>query len=74
MSDYDTIRREAPTRRDYVKYGGTIAVGGFLPGCTGDGGSDSDPESTPEDTDTDTSDGPTETDRSYSVSMDRSAR
>ncbi|MDZ5812753.1 ABC transporter substrate-binding protein [Halorubrum sp. AD140] len=33
----DTIRREAPTRRDYVKYGGTVVGGGLLAGCTGDG-------------------------------------
>jgi iron complex transport system substrate-binding protein len=71
MTTQDTTdRTEAPTRRDYVKYGGTIAVGGFLAGCTGDGGSDSEPESTPEDSETDTSDDPTETDRSYSVRME----
>lgn len=26
---------EGPTRREYVMYGGTVAVGGVLAGCTG---------------------------------------
>jgi len=34
---------EAPTRREYVKYGGVVAGGGLLAGCTGD----DDPGSTP---------------------------
>jgi len=40
MSDNDT-------RRDYMKYGGTIAVGGMLAGCAGDntGAADDTPES-----------------------------
>jgi ABC-type Fe3+-hydroxamate transport system substrate-binding protein len=29
---------EAPTRREYVKYGGTVVAGGLLAGCTGDSG------------------------------------
>jgi hypothetical protein len=66
----DFSQHGAPTRRDYVKYSGTIAVGGFLAGCTGDGGSDLEPESTPEDGETETSDEPTETERSYSISME----
>ncbi|MDZ5812754.1 ABC transporter substrate-binding protein [Halorubrum sp. AD140] len=33
--DNETIRQGAPTRRDYVKYGGTVVGGGLLAGCTG---------------------------------------
>jgi len=29
---------EAPTRRDYVKYGGAVIAGGLLAGCVGGGG------------------------------------
>jgi len=66
----DMIRNGAPTRRDTIKYGGTVAVGGLLAGCTGDGGPDSTPESTTEDTETGSSDEATETaDSSYSVTM-----
>jgi len=37
----DDAAHEAPTRRDTIKYGGTIAVGGGLAGCLGnDSGSD----------------------------------
>jgi iron complex transport system substrate-binding protein len=39
-----------PTRRKYVKYGGTLLGGGLLAGCTGNGQS----ESTPEETTTET--------------------
>ena len=36
MSDNDTtIRHKAPTRRDYMKYGGAVVGGGLLAGCTG---------------------------------------
>lgn len=35
MASDDTIH-EAPTRRDYVKYGGAIVGGGLLAGCTSD--------------------------------------
>ncbi|KYH26063.1 periplasmic binding protein [Halalkalicoccus paucihalophilus] len=33
-----TMSLEAPTRREYVKYGGTVVAGGLLAGCTGDSG------------------------------------
>ncbi|WP_283402452.1 ABC transporter substrate-binding protein [Halorubrum sp. DM2] len=67
MSNEDTAH-EAPTRRDYVKYGGTVVGGGLLAGCTGDGGGDS-PE-----TDTSTEGSTNEEtenpeDASYSVNM-----
>ena len=39
MSDNDLTRRRAPTRREYVKYGGVAAGGGLLAGCTGGSGS-----------------------------------
>ena len=36
MTDGDTDTAGAPTRRDYVKYGGAVVGGGLLAGCTGD--------------------------------------
>jgi ABC-type Fe3+-hydroxamate transport system substrate-binding protein len=58
MSDKYTITSEAPTRREYVKYGGAVVGGGLLAGCTGQ----SDGGSTPESTSTETATGtPTET-------------
>ena len=32
----DETAREGPTRRDYLRYGGAVAGGGLLAGCTGD--------------------------------------
>ena len=71
MNDRDDSRRDAPTRRDYLKYGGTILGGSVLAGCTGD--SDSTPSttessssaSTSSETTTDTTSG----DGSYTVTM-----
>jgi iron complex transport system substrate-binding protein len=40
MTDRDTTRHEAPTRRDTLKYGGTIAAGAVIAGCTGGGEGD----------------------------------
>ena len=66
---------EAPTRRDYVKYGGAVVGGGLLAGCTGqsDSGSGDTPEPTETETSTDTAE-PTETETStddgpYTVEM-----
>ena len=56
---------EAPTRRDYMKYGGAIVGGGLFAGCTGS----SDPESTPTETSTNTTSS-TEGNSSYTVSME----
>jgi len=53
MAD-DSNVNEAPTRRDYIKYGGAVVGGGLFAGCTGQ--SDSGSTSTPED-------------ESYSVTM-----
>ncbi|SIS13994.1 ABC transporter substrate-binding protein [Natronorubrum thiooxidans] len=53
MSDNDssTVRHEAPTRREYVKYGGVVVTGGLLAGCTGGNNSPTpDPESETETT------------------------
>ncbi|MFC6723368.1 ABC transporter substrate-binding protein [Halobium palmae] len=36
MSNDDNRTTEAPTRRDYVKYGGAAIGGGLLAGCSGD--------------------------------------
>lgn len=71
MSDDDTDTPEAPTRREYVMYGGAVVGGGLLAGCAGQ----SDPGSTA--TETKTSDESTATatdtvtpeDDSYSVRM-----
>ena len=49
MSD-DKSTTEAPTRREYVKYGGAVVAGSLLAGCS----SQSDSESTPADTGTST--------------------
>jgi iron complex transport system substrate-binding protein len=80
----NTVRHEAPTRRDAIKYGGAVIGGGLLAGCIGDSspGSGSTPEATetatptdtdaatatPTDTDAATETG-TPTDTSYSVEM-----
>ena len=52
MSD-DSGGHEAPTRRDYMKYGGAVIGGGLLAGCSGQ--SDSGPTSEPTSTETATS-------------------
>ncbi len=36
----DPATHEAPTRREYVKYGGAVIGGGLLAGCTGSGSSE----------------------------------
>jgi len=56
----------APTRRDYVKYGGAVAMGGLFAGCTGD--SSGDDASTTEEPTTEETDTPD--DSSYSVTME----
>lgn len=35
----DSTSNEAPTRRDYMKYGGAVIAGGLLAGCSGESGS-----------------------------------
>lgn len=74
MDDNDkTIRQEAPTRRDTIKYGAAIVGGGLLAGCTGDSGGDAPETDTPTDattpTETETGDTSTPEDESYSVTM-----
>ena len=66
--DDDTIRQGAPTRREYVKYGGAVVGGGLLAGCAGQ----SDSESTPTETNTDKNSTPTDTEtpeESYTATM-----
>lgn len=69
----DSSGREAPTRRDYVKYGGAVVGGGLLAGCTG--GSDSGSTSTETETENESTENETQTetepseDQSYSVTM-----
>jgi iron complex transport system substrate-binding protein len=70
MSDNEKmIRHEAPTRRDYMKYGSAVIGGGLLAGCTGSNGGDSTQTDTPTE---ETTDRETETpeDTSYSVTME----
>jgi len=71
MSEHDnnTTRQEAPTRRDYMKYGGAVVSGTLLAGCAGDSGSESTPTSTDTDAPEDTGTAPEE-DTSYEVCME----
>jgi len=65
--DNDTTRQEAPTRREYVKYGGAVVGGSLLAGCAGQSDSGSTPTETADaETATDTS---TPENESYSVTM-----
>jgi len=65
----DGATQEAPTRRDYMKYGGAVVGGGLLAGCTGQSGSGS----TSDEGNNSTAPGGDETtdteDSSYSVTM-----
>jgi iron complex transport system substrate-binding protein len=70
MTDRDTTRHEAPTRRDTLKYGGTIAVSGLLAGCASDTGQEPTPADTAPETATDTSQQTTEGSSSYEVCME----
>jgi iron complex transport system substrate-binding protein len=68
----DTNTSEAPTRRDYVKYGGAVIGGGLLAGCTGEAESGATSESTSTDTTTETATettDTTETDASWTATM-----
>jgi len=62
MSD-DADTTEAPTRREYVKYGGAVVGGGLLAGCAGDS-----ERSTPDEAETATTT-QTPTESGYSVTM-----
>jgi iron complex transport system substrate-binding protein len=46
--------KQAPTRREYVKYGGTLIGGGLLAGCAGKSDSGTTPPGTETDTETET--------------------
>lgn len=73
MSDNDTgetIRHAAPTRRDYVKYGGAVVGGGLLAGCAGDSSSDRVETDTSTPTETTREETETPEDTSYSVTME----
>ncbi|WP_435197442.1 ABC transporter substrate-binding protein [Natronomonas sp. EA1] len=67
MAD-DANRRTAPTRRDYMKYGGAVVGGGLLAGCTGQSDSGSTPEATPTESET-SSETTTPEDSSYTASI-----
>jgi iron complex transport system substrate-binding protein len=62
----DTGGHEAPTRRDYMKYGGAVVGGGLLAGCAGQSDSGSTPESTSTETATSTT---SEEGESWSVEL-----
>ena len=51
MDTNDTTDRETSTRRETIRYGGTVALGGFLAGCTGGDGSEPDPGASENSTD-----------------------
>lgn len=70
MGDNDTTTTDAPTRRDYMKYGGAVVGGTLLAGCAGQSDSESRPTemSTETATATDTATSTPE-DESYSVTM-----
>ena len=69
MSDNDnTIRHEAPTRRDTIKYGGTVIGGGLLAGCLGQSGDGSASTTSPTESDAG-GETATETDSSYTASI-----
>jgi iron complex transport system substrate-binding protein len=47
MSDDETIRQAAPTRRDAIKYGTALVGSGLVAGCVGDGSTGTADEETP---------------------------
>ncbi|GGN22161.1 ABC transporter substrate-binding protein [Halarchaeum nitratireducens] len=65
MAD-DDAEHEAPTRREYVTYGGAVVGGGLLAGCSGGGGMDETTTTVGGDT---TTEATTPSDSSYSVTM-----
>ncbi len=71
MNDDDTTRYEAPTRRDYIKYGGGIVGSGLLAGCSGGDPGSTTPGTTPADEteSATTSRTSPQTEQSYSVTM-----
>ena len=68
MSD-DDIAHEAPTRREYVKYGGAFIGGGLLAGCTGQSDTGGTPTATSTDTAAVTETGTQTEQGSYTVEM-----
>jgi iron complex transport system substrate-binding protein len=69
MAD-ESSEHKAPTRRDYIKYGGAVVGGGLLAGCTGDsdgGSGTASSTETPTKTATETT---TTEDSSYSVTIE----
>ncbi|MFD1600601.1 ABC transporter substrate-binding protein [Halobellus rarus] len=65
----DSTTHEIPTRRDFVKGGGTIVGGGLLAGCAGDDNPESSPIETTETNETTGTQTTTETE-SYTVTME----
>ena len=67
MAD-DSAGHEAPTRRDTIKYGGTVIGGGLLAGCLGQSGDGSVSTTSPTESDAG-GETATETDSSYTASI-----
>src|SRR6056297_767868 len=68
MSD-DDLAHEAPTRREYVKYGGAFIGGGLLAGCTGQSDTGGTPTAASTDTAAVTETGTQTEQGSYTVEM-----
>jgi iron complex transport system substrate-binding protein len=72
MNEDDGDTTGAPTRREYLKYGGAVVGGGLLAGCTGEADSGDTSESTSTETTTETATetaDTTETDASWTATM-----
>jgi len=68
MAD-ESSGHEAPTRRDYMKYGGVVVGGGLLAGCAGQSESGSTPESVGNDEDSSSDTESESGDGSYTVEL-----
>jgi iron complex transport system substrate-binding protein len=70
MSDDETNTTEAPTRRDYMKYGGAVIGGGLLAGCAGQSDSESTPTETSGADDSTTTESTTSTPSPFEVTVE----
>ena len=65
----DETEREAPTRRDYIRYGGAVVGGGLLAGCTGGSGTEGTTTETATETTTEEVTETTTEESSYSATL-----
>ena len=63
------MNREAPTRRDYMRYGGAVVGGSLLAGCVGQSGPESTPAEKSTGSESSSSNESTPEDERYSVTM-----